>query len=185
MEAMQKNKALQKTLSPELSWQNRPFPQSAKKGSSADSVDAVTLGALLRACQLEAIETIHEFFPLRAVIDAKAPPEVTPIPRARNPYGNIEMVVWAIKELNFKVIPKQKDLLETHNALANALWHKHGLHRVALPFYPTPERLIPFVLLQAIYTAGNTGPLLGMRLRQISHKEVMGVRRIVYRVGPE
>ncbi|EIP88642.1 hypothetical protein A33K_14742 [Burkholderia humptydooensis MSMB43] len=181
LEEMRKNVDLRRRLSPDLSWQNRPYPRSAGDKNSAEALDAVTLGGLLRACRQEATETIRDFWPLRAVITGRKPYLPDETRRGRGRYAAIEACVWRLKERHMPLIPQQVELNRIDRDLGHAIQNIHGLHRVTLPFYPTPERLIPFVLLHAIYTFGNTGPLLGMRLRQITHKEVLGVKRIVYR----
>jgi hypothetical protein len=181
LELMKENSGLRTRLSPELSWPQRAFRKEGNPENPTEAVDAVTLRALLVACRTEATETIRDFRYLRPIVAGHTPYLADETRDDRSRYATIESTLWRLKELGLLLIPLLPELKEIENSLGNAVQYFHTMRRVVLPFYPTPERLIPFVILHAIYTSGNTGPLLGMRLRQISYKKVLGVKRIVFR----
>ncbi|WP_156546084.1 hypothetical protein [Cupriavidus sp. D384] len=181
LEVIRESPRLRHRLSPELSWPSRPFRREGASHNPTEALDAATLRALLVACRAEAAETIREFRELRPIIEGGNPYLGDQDLDSRGRYKTIESALWRLKEIGLLPIPCLADIKKIDGNLGNAIQFFHGMRAVILPFYPSADRLVPFILLHAIYTSGNTGSLLGMRLRQITHKKVMGVKRIVYR----
>lgn len=181
LEAMRDSSSLRSRLSADLSWPRRAFKRGDAPQNPTEALDAVTLRALLVACRTEAAAAIHEFRESSPIVAGSTPYPADETRDSRGRYATIESALWRLKEIGLVPIPNLRQMKEIDRHLGNAVQYYHTMGRVILPFYPSADRLIPFVLLHAIYTSANTGALLGLRLRQISNKKILGVKRIVFR----
>lgn len=179
LKEMQGNATLKKKLATGLSFPNRAFRHGGVENPT-ELLDDVELAALLRACWSDVSQTMTEFWLRYPVVsgDRPCPPDETQQGMRR--YADLDSCLWALRQKFDAALPNLEDLKFVDVDLANAVLYIHGYDAVSLPFYPTTERILPFVLLQAVFTSANTGTLLGLRLDNVTEKEVMGVLRKVF-----
>jgi hypothetical protein len=183
---IKESNAFKNQVSSVLVFPVNPFPDAHRNRVSTEVVDDVTFLALQRACVKDISEIITK---TTACWNSLSGERVLPDSsrRGRGQYADLNAAVWeysglfeaSVKE---KIVPFLKDIRAIGNtAFSHAVQYEHGLDAITLGFFPTASDIFPFVVLMAIYSMANTGPLRSLDFKNISHKDAMGFPRIEMR----
>ncbi|WP_175154004.1 hypothetical protein, partial [Paraburkholderia ultramafica] len=171
-------------LSGNLIFPNHPFPDAHHTTKTTERLDDVTFRQLIDACKAEIKEITASLCVAWNCFDS----EIYTLPdesrKGRGRYHDIR-AVWSWIHLHLKknggIVPSLDKLRMLNPDLRQAIIEIHGYAAAVRPFYPWVSDLFPFVVLQAIYSQANAGPLRSLQQDAIYEQEVLGTRRIVYK----
>ncbi|SEA87177.1 hypothetical protein [Variovorax sp. YR216] len=99
----------------------------------------------------------------------------------RSKYKDRACVLWELRKLYPNhLIPSRQEIRSVDKLLDGSITHVHGYRDVVISFAPSVETIFPFMLLLAIYSQPNTGPLTGLKSENITNVSVLGADRIIF-----
>lgn len=155
----------------------RAFSDAHKGVSSTRVLSDIEWGALVKAVRKDALEIFEQ-----VQSDWKFLEEMSgEIPSyKRGDYANRKNILARLKSYYPSgIIPALHDIRSKDVRLYNALC-KHGYKSHTMSFAPSVEALLPFVLLVAIYSIPNTGPLRALKLSKITRISVLNNPRVLW-----
>ncbi|AQV93182.1 hypothetical protein BJN34_04630 [Cupriavidus necator] len=175
-----KHKATKDLVAQNLVFPNNPFPGAHDTTKQTDILDDHEWNQLIDACRKD-IEEIRRRIEAGWAIIASGPVAPDEDARGRGKYRNFGAALSAAATLYPGMLPSLPEIRETNPALGDAITYFHRYENISLPLYPSIESILPFILLMAIYSQANTGPLRSLKWRQIEIVEVLGRPRARYR----
>lgn len=156
------------------------WPQIDRSSEPARSLSNDEWDRLFIACVREMAETIAMAEQGKLLINANK--ERIPV----HPYKPVKLkelgvFLATVKAAYPGVIPYKSKLKEENPTIASAATKYHTLRNISGYLYPSAPQLVPFVLMLAMRTSGNTSQILGSCLTDFEEIEILGVRRFVWR----
>lgn len=168
-----------KYVSKNILFSKNPFPRAHAHTKKTETIDDHIWDRLVAACRKEASATIDLVEDGWRILSKK---EIFPDEKItnRSKYKSYSVALWELHRTFPKVIPSFPEIKNINDLLYNAVAYIHGKEKLCLPLQPSVDRLIPFVVLFAIYTLANTGSIRALKSRQAKEVEVLGSKRIVF-----
>ena len=178
-EELQRNPKTKHLVGPDISFPKHPFPKAHHATAATDVVDDVTWMRMVVACRKEVDETM---LAVRAGWNILEGPAKQPDPtrRGQGQYSEFSVALQALASTYPGPVPALSEIRRSYPVLADAVQYIHRLENLVKPLYPDADILLPFILLTAIYTQANTGPLRALRIHQLGISEILGRERIVF-----
>lgn len=178
-EELRRNSKTKHLVDPDISFPKHPFPKAHHATEPTDVVDDVTWMRMVVACRKEVSETM---LAVRAGWDILESPTNQPNPgrQGRGQYSEFSVALRALAATYPGLVPALSEIRRSNPVLADAVQYVHRLENLVKPLYPDANIILPFILLTAIYTQANTGPLRALRIHQLGISEILGRERIVF-----
>lgn len=175
-----KHKATKDLVAPSLVFPNNPFVGAHDATKQTDILDDHVWHQLNGACR-EDIEKIRGQVEAGWAILASGAVAPDEDARGRGKYRDFGAALTAAAAYPGVLLPALSEIREANRPLGDALTYIHRFENISMPFYPSVETILPFVLLMAIYSQANTGPLRSLKWRQVEIVEVLERPRVRYR----
>lgn len=181
---MRESKSAAHFFSDSLSFPDNPFVRAHAATKQTETVDDFIWKRIILACRQDVREIYDSVLSGWELLDGE---EILPddTARGRGRYAYRGAALWRIKHLFPTLIPKPSDMKIIDRDLKDSILYIHKQDSITRPFYPLVKDIVPFILLQAIYSLANTGGLRSMKWEQISEIDVLGVRRVLYSIEKE
>lgn len=163
-----------------VTFKNVSFTGSASDSKPTEVIDDEAYLVLYKGCRQLALATVEKVRYAQALF--KEPVNTSQaFQKPRGYYSEINNVLIELNRLYPKQLPSIEELRVVDSRLADRILRKHnGYRAVQEYFYPSSATILPFIILLAMYSAANTGPLRSLRRDNVSLVEVMGTMRIRY-----
>lgn len=178
---------------PKLVFPNIAFSGANDSNRPVEVLDDETYALLYRGCRSLAEVTIGRIHFAASIFGAHAPaphvdshdhiPSISPAAAARyskHKYFDRAKILHALNAKYPGVLPDLKSIKRDDKELGEAVQRVHTYRVIQEYFQPSAETILPFIILIAIYSQANTGPLRFLRTYNVREVEVMGSRRVLY-----
>lgn len=163
---------------PAIVFPNIPFSGSAANQKRYEILDDLSYKNIYLGCrQLAEATSACVWYAQSIFASESVKPDDTR--RGRGKYGDLASLLSALNHRYPGVLPNQATIRRDEKVLCDAIQYIHGGYRAIQEYFqPSAETLLPFIILLAIYTQANTGPLRSLRVSNIQQVEVLGRQRI-------
>lgn len=164
-------------ISTTLHLPNNPWPGRHRQITPTLILDGDAFSAVYRACVEEVVETI-KFVERGREAAAAARDRIPAAPRSQSDYADRAICLAALDRAYPGVIPKGDAVRKDNSKLGDAIKTFHNYTDIVDVFYPSPRRLVPFVLLLGIHFCYNLGTALKSQIKDFTRTSLLGEERI-------
>lgn len=181
---LRQSKSMKHLFSDSLYFPDNPFVRAHASTKKTETFDDFIWRKIIIACRNDVKEIYDSVISGWKLLDGE---EILPndTARGRGRYAHRGAALWRIKNLFPILIPKPSEIGTIDRDLKDSILYIHKQNSITSPFYPLAKDILPFILLQAIYSLANTGGLRSMKWEQIAETDVLGIRRVLYSIEKE